>query len=322
VAGRPYAFPYSPLFFLPFTPLVPDRAAVEEGLKHAALLAAALEVLAVYALARQMGMSGLWAALVSAFLPPLYSRLSLAMFATTAGHLLDTITIVWAARLVHGRGGRRPWIVAFALTLSSLLTYVSSLFNLSAFWTALAALRRPLAKRALAVLAAAAGLAVVLLYLPFTILFVREIAPAVLSGGGATAAAPASGTQVVPTGLLPALARIPLFYGYAVPLLALAGLMVLRRRAGAAWPVMAAYGIAFLVLVALRAFGAGLFKDLKEVEFVAPLMAVAAGATLEVLAERGLSGRLSAALVAIGVAALGLAKALGYAAATIRIPGP
>jgi len=44
VAGRPYAFPYSPLFFVPFAALVPDAERVEDAMRHVAAPAAAAEV--------------------------------------------------------------------------------------------------------------------------------------------------------------------------------------------------------------------------------------------------------------------------------------
>jgi hypothetical protein len=67
--------------------------------------------------------------------------------------------------------------------------------------------------------------------------------------------------------------------------------------------VFTAYALAFLVLVLLRAFGAGLFRDLKEITFVSPLLAVLAGAALEELWRRGRSGRWAAALIVVGLLA-------------------
>jgi len=55
VAGRKYAFPYSPVFYLPFTALPPDRDIVVRAIKHVALFAAAAEVDARGARARPPG---------------------------------------------------------------------------------------------------------------------------------------------------------------------------------------------------------------------------------------------------------------------------
>lgn len=314
VAGKPYAFPYSPLFFLPFTALGPGRTGVEEALKHAALAAAALEVVAVFALARAVGGagSGIAAALLAAFLPPLFNRLLLAMFATIAGHLLDVAAIAAAARAAQAPTAARAWLVAFAFTLASLLTYVSSLFNLTAFLAAFAALERRGAKPLLAIAAAAATITVACLYLPFVLVLVREILPAAIGGGGATG--PSAGGA--------ALRRIPLFYGLAYPLLAAAGVALIARRATPAGRnAVLAYTAALALLVALRAFGAGLFKDLKEIEFAGPLVALATGALVEEIAGRGPAGRWAAAMVTIGLIAFGLSRWWGYLTAHTPLVG-
>jgi hypothetical protein len=309
VGGRPYVFPYSPLFFVPFSWLPPGRAWVEEGLKHVALAAAAAEVLVVFWLARLAfgPASGVAAAVLAASLPPMYSRLVLAMHPTVAGHLLDTLAIALAARFLASPGPAR--LAAFgASTLAAYLTYIASLFNLSLFAAGLAAVERRLAARVLVAAGAAAALTVALLYLPFTRVFVTEIAPSLLRGGGGVGDSGAAGATPAA-----ALARIPLFYGYAYPLLAAAGLALARRRGRpGGYPVLAACGLAFAGLVALRAFGGGLFKDLKEVEFVAPLVAVTSGAVLEDLWTRGRAGRAAAVLAGAGLVLFGLLRSQGY----------
>jgi hypothetical protein len=68
-------------------------------------------------------------------------------------------------------------------------------------------------------------------------------------------------------------------------------------------------------MVVLRSLPSGLFKDLKEMEFVAPLVAVTVGASLEELASRGRAGRAAASLIAIGLVAFGVSRYLGYVAA-------
>jgi len=304
VGGRPYAFPYSPLFFLPFTALGHDRPRVEEALKHAALAATTLEVVAVFVLARTVGGagSGIAAALLAAFLPPLFNRLLFAMFATIAGHLLDVAAIAAAARAVRAPTAR-AWRTTFAFTLAALLTYVSSLFNLTAFFAALAALERRGAKLLIGIAAAAATVTVALLYIPFVLVFVREILPAALAGGGSAAAASPGA----------ALARVPLFYGLAYPMLTAAGIVLVARRASPAGRnAVLAYAAALAVLVTLRAFGAGLFKDLKEIEFAGPLVALGTGAVIEEIAGRGRAGKWAAAMVTVGLIAFGLSRFREY----------
>jgi hypothetical protein len=318
VAGKPYAFPYSPVFFLPFTLLPPDRALVEDALKHVALAAAALEVVAVFVFARLVLGAGVGvaAAGVACVLPPLFSRLLLAMWATLAGHLLD-LTVVIAALLVLARpASTRRFLGLTAATLAALLTYISSLFNVGGFLGFLGLLEGRRGWRFLALGAGGALIVIVCLYLPFALLFFDEILPAVLAGGAGPPRAGAEG------GIAAALARIPIFFGYAYPLLTAAGLALVHRQAPReARRVVLAYGLTFALLVALRAFGGGLFKDLKEVEFVGPLVALGTGAVLCELARRGAPGRWAAALVGAGLLAFGLGRYASYLAPRVSLIG-
>ena len=311
MAGRAYAFPYSPLFFVPFTWLGPDSARVEDALRHVGLAAAAAEVAVVFWLGGLAfgPAAGVAAALVAAFLPPLYSRLLFAMWPTIAGHLVDTLAI-GAALCAVRRPGRGPAVAFALLTLAAFLTYISSLFNLSLFILSLVLLERRRAALLLGTLAAAATVTVLGLYGSFTRAFLFEIVPALAAGGGA---ATAGSTGPAASGLLAALARVPLFYGWGYPALAVAGLALARRVAdSAARHVLYAYGLAFAALVLLRGLGGGLFRDLKEITFVAPLVAVAAGASLASLARRGRAERVAVALVGAGLLAFSAERYLFY----------
>jgi hypothetical protein len=110
-----------------------------------------------------------------------------------------------------------------------------------------------------------------------------------------------------------ALARIPTFYGWGYPALAVAGFVLLRRRVPAPlFRIVTAYAVTVGMLVGLRAFGGGLFRDLKEIEFAAPIVALCAGAALEEVAGRGRAGRWAAGLVVLGLAAFSLARYVEY----------
>lgn len=324
IAGRPYAFPYSPLPFLAFTPLE-DADDIESAVRLAGLLVAALEVLLVFFLARALATGqgdapapsaeqaarathlALVAALLTSTLPAPLSRLLLAMTVTLAGHLLDGL-LVLATLLYLRQPERRGRLAAVALAaLASLLTYVSSLFTVSAFLAMAALVERRQAARLLAVLAGAVSVTVAWLYWPFLLVFCREIVPALLQGQTLPAA------QGGAAGPLQALARIPLFFGYALPLLAAAGLVLARRQVEPrAFRVLVAYGLAFLLLVALRAFGRGLFRDLKEISFAGPLLTVLAAFVVERLASLGRTGRTAALLVVLGLAAFGLGRSTEF----------
>jgi hypothetical protein len=313
VAGKAYVFPYSPLFFVPFAALGPEPGPVEDAMRHVGLLAAGAEPLAVYGLGLLLlGPAGaLASAAVSAALPPLWSRLLFAMWPTLAGHLLDLVAITAALFWLHRpESGRRLLLLAAAVQ-AAFLTYIASLFNLGAFLAALALLERRRAKPLLAVLLATALATILLLYAGFTRAFVTEIVPALLTGAGRTAPSAAAGPP--PGGLLEALERVPLFYGWGYPALAAAGLLLLRRKGDAASrSVVAAWGLAFLTLVLLRGLLPGLFRDLKEITFIAPLVAIGVGASLEALARRGRAGAWAVALLAVGLLAFSTERALFY----------
>jgi hypothetical protein len=76
--------------------------------------------------------------------------------------------------------------------------------------------------------------------------------------------------------------------------------------------VLGAYALAFAGLVALRVLPGGLFKDMKEVEFVAPLVAILAGASLEELFRRGRSGRVAAVLIGLGLLAFAADRSVEF----------
>jgi hypothetical protein len=229
------------------------------------------------------------------------------MWPTIAGHLLDTLAIGAALGLARRPGERRPVVIFALLTLAAFLTYISSLFNLALFIVFLAVLERRRAGLLLGILAVTATVTVLGLYGSFTRAFLFEIVPALAGGAGMATPSPSGGAA--PAGLLAALSRVPLFYGWGFPALAVAGLLLARRAAdGPARRVLAAWGLAFVALVLMRGLGGGLFRDLKEVTFVAPLIAVAAGASLETLARRGRRGRAAVLLLAAGLLAFGVER--------------
>jgi len=298
VAGKKYAFPYSPVFFLPFTLLRQDHTTIDEAMKHVALACAGAEVVLVFWIAGLVfgEGAGVGAAFVAALLPVFYSRLLLALWSTLGGHVFDTLLFGTALRLAARPESReRLWSFA-AAAQASLLTYVASLFNVTLFTGFLALLLRRLRLRVLAAWAAAVSVTLALLYADFVVLFLREILPAMLTP---EAGAPPTGAGASTAS---ALGRIPIFYGWGLPALAAAGFLLARRKASPeAVRVLAAQALAFAGLVALRALPGGLFKDMKEIEFVAPLVAVLAGASLEELWSRGRPGRIAACLVAAGL---------------------
>jgi len=313
LGGKNYAMPYSPLFYLPFTLVDGDARSLESTMKHVGLLLASAEVLLVYILASYLlgARVALIASALAIFLPPMMSRLLFAQWPTLAGHLLDTIAILFGASVLKHLD-RRRWLIGYgASVLTAFVSYISSLFTLSFFTCGLALVARRRALSLLLVAAAAGVTTIALLYLQFVRAVVTEILPAI-SQGAASAGSEAIGPMAV-------LARIPLFYGYGFPLFAIAGL-ILARRSPSAFKTLVAYGFAFTALLALRSIS-GAFKDLKELVFIGPFVAIATGVCLESLAARGRSGRFAAVAVTCGLAAFGLSKLAEYAWFHTRLAG-
>jgi hypothetical protein len=308
VAGKDYAFPYSPLYFLPFG-LARTPGGIEDAVRHGGLAASALETLPIFWLASTLfsPSAGVLASLLWVFSPPVFSRLLLALHATVVGSFLDTLAISSVLLLSFEPRSLRRLGTVFGATLASLLAYTSSLFSMGAFFLFESVFERKLALKLLGVVAIAGTLTATWLYWPFLIAFFGEILPAMVSGppGPAGDAAPAS--------VRAALSRIPLFYGFLYPPLALAGLVLARRGADVrGFRVLAAWGLAFLLMVSLRAFGGGVFKDIKEIEFAAPLVAILTGASLAALGRRGPKGMLAAAALTVALTLFGLARYRTY----------
>ncbi|HXV64833.1 MAG TPA: hypothetical protein VEK15_29315 [Vicinamibacteria bacterium] len=310
VAGKDYAFPYSPLYFLPFG-LAGAPGAIEDAVRHAGLAASVLEVLPLFWLVSAVlsPRAGVLASLVWMMLPALFSRLLLALHATLVGNLLDTLVIVAILALSHEPRSLRRLAAVFGTMLASLLVYTSSLISVSAFVVVFSMLERKLALRLVGVLAITGLITVSWLYWPFLVAFLTEIVPAVASGRPGVG----EGSGAEPVRL--AVSRIPLFYGYGYPVLSILGLLVARRRADRqGFRILAAWGLSFLLMVSLRAFGAGLFRDIKEIVFVAPLVAILTGASLDEMAGRGRWGTFAAAASVLALLLFGLSRYQGYLA--------
>ncbi|HEY7821066.1 MAG TPA: hypothetical protein VIG29_22770, partial [Vicinamibacteria bacterium] len=172
VAGKDYAFPYSPLYFLPFG-LASTPGGIEDAVRHAGLAASALETLPVFWIASIAfsPQAGILAALLWAVSPPVFSRLLLALHATVIGSFLDTLAIAFVLALSFEP--RNPFRLGGVLvaSLASFLTYTSGLFSMGAFLLFESMLERRLALKLLGIVLVASTLTVTWLYGPFLVAF-------------------------------------------------------------------------------------------------------------------------------------------------------
>lgn len=297
ILGRDYALPYSPLFFVPFTAINGERA-IEQALKLATLVFAALEIPLVFAVARRLWgtRTALIAAAILALFPPMTSRLALAMFPTIAGHVFEMAAMALALSAA-GRWQEPRHLLRYAgAGLLASLTYVTSLINLSLFTLTLAV---GLGRDKFKLLAAWTVVGVVtvgLLYLPFLSIAWFEILPQLLHPPAQT---PSAGTVEAQLGLISTLARAPLFYGWLALALALVGGLLSIRDKNRHW--IAAYAGTAMLLMGMRAFSGGLFKDLKEILFAAPLVAMLAARAIHEIMNRRHWGPIAAGGILAGL---------------------
>jgi len=314
ISGTDYAFPYSPLFYLPFT-LAPEEA-LDDGMKHVSLAVAAAEVLLVAAVARAAfgARAAVVSAVLAAFLPPFYSRLFYAMWPAIAGHFLNSVAII-ATSMLTVRRTLFGFGLALAATVAAFSIYVTSPVIVGTFLICLAAFQLRDRRMTASLLAAlVAGTAVVLVfYAPFWRTFAVDILPTFIESGGR------ANTRVESWSM--ALGRVPIFYGTLLPALGLCGLFVAWKRKSAVFTPLAAYAATFVVLVGLRVVGGGVFNAMKEILFLGPWIAITAGGCLAALSERSrLFGVVAASLLAACVV-FGGTRAIGYLGEVTALAG-
>jgi hypothetical protein len=188
--------------------------------------------------------------------------------------------------------------------------------TLSAFVGSFSLLERKWAIRFLPLFGTLTLLTVLLLYSSFISIFFREIVPALMASDSGRGA----GRLVADLGR--AVGRVPSFYGYIYPPLSVVGLYLAYRRVKPdVFTAVAAYGVAFLILICLRGLGGPLFKDLKEILFVGPFVALTAGACLEIMGVYGRRSRVVSVLLLGGLIVFGLCKYNSYLQPWVSLVG-
>lgn len=314
IGGKKYAFPYSPLFYWPFTFLPQDRDIVVRAIKHVALLSGVAEVFLAAWLAKwwqsrsktippAIEWSAAW--LTFAF-PILTNRMLYAMWSTLAGHALDLAVICAAAWWLDRPESRGRATVFFLSLVATFSIYVSSLFNASAFVLGFAWLAKDLRWKSIFAWLAAALLTVVSLYGAFTRTFLAEIVPTILRGEGNAAERQVQSS--IAANFIGAFERVVSFGGFGFSLLALVGLTLLwrsRKEDDSSTIPLLSWAFAFLALLLLRGVSFGVFRDVKEIEFAAPLLAILSAFSILRLWPRF---RAAAAMVFAGLLLFGVAE--------------
>jgi len=302
--GKTYAFPYTPAFHLPFAVFPLSYDALVTALKLGGAAVSLVPIVLVWAMAARLG-AGRIGALLMVLIPTYTSRLSFAFLPSLFGHAVDMGLLCWLLGRAPALASRPTLVRLAAWVAACQLAYISGVMNMSLFIACLAVVgpsgtSRERARQGAAILAAgllASALSVALYYRDF-LGMVTDVLPRVGGAHGAVSRYPVQSFFVV------AYERTRDFFGPLYPVLAVAGVVALRTRAG--FRVLLAWVATYFVLLLGRAKVPDVFLHGHETLFVTPLVALAAGEALTRLAERGRAARWAAALVLLVLAVSGL----------------
>lgn len=320
IAGERVKLPYSPAFHLlawPYAPLLGEVGA----LKATAGVAVGVTLLLVHLLAVAAGLeaaAAVAAQVLMALWPVTVSRLCLALYPTLLGQAMDLLLLVHLARRFPHMSGARDAASAFLFLLAAQLAYTGSIFNTALLVGLFCAAElvsgdRAAARRLLGAYLASAGLVFLLQYVRYVPAILQQVLP--------HAGAAHDPTTSHPLGA--ALGRLSLFYDGLAPLLALLGGLALvgaprhLRRL-----LLCAVGAGLLLLLA-RYGAPGLFRDAKEIELLAPSLAVLTAAGLAFVWRRRPYGVALALLLGAALGYWGISRAVAtYAARFVAVGWP
>ncbi len=305
IAGRRYAFPYTPAFHVPLalTPLGYDDLIT--AAKLADVTWSVVPVVALASLAATLGASPLGMVLLL-FVPIYGHHLSVVYLAAVFGHAVDVSVLAWLAGRLERIEAWGVWLAATGLVALTELAYVGATTIIPVFIAALAladlvVARRP--RRAAAILGfgiAGSALAFAVYYRDFLGLVV-DVARLKASGGAVIASGDASPAGFVETVIVSG----QRFFPGPWTILGLLGIgLLLKRGRGRAF--LAAWIGSYVLLLLGRAKLPLFFQHPHEALFVAPLVCLGAGQVVaELLARGGWLRALGAALLAL-LAGVGL----------------
>jgi hypothetical protein len=301
IGGHKVALPYAFVFHAvawPLAGLLGEAAA----LKTAGVAALGMTLLLVFPFARAAGLgfgAAVAAQALAAAIPVSTSRVVLALHPTLLGQAVLVLLLVHLARRLGHLDGARDAAAATAFLLLAQLVYTGSLIGVGALAVALTVAEFAAGewRRALRLLGAwGVATAIVLAqYAGFFPVLWSEVLPHV---GGSAAAAPGDDPSAAARGLT----RLKVFFDTLLPLLAAAGLAVMRTAVHARRVILSALA-AGVVLAFARFVVPSLLADAKEVELMVAPVAVASAGALAWGWTRGRGGR--AASIVLGLAAFG-----------------
>ena len=296
--GQTYAFPYTPMFHLPFAFFDLGYDALVLTLKLAAAAISTVPIALVWAFSRSFGFASpvpVVGAILMVVIPTYSSRLSYAFLPSLFGHAVDIAFVYWIFRNLAGLAERRQWLVGGVLVACSQLAYVSGVINISLFVAGLAVLavffagehRRQLALRVLG-MGAVGGL------IAFAV-FYRDFLPMVTDVTSRMVGGVAAESRYPITGFFETTAKRSYeFFGLLYPLLAAVGLglMFVRRVPRL---VFSAWILTYFLLLLGRAKIPDVFLHGHETLFLTPFVCITSAVLLAELLHRGGARRLAGA---------------------------
>ena len=302
VGGRVVTFPYAPGFHLPLAAsgLPFDDLLTTEKLLGAA--ASTLPIAFLFLLARLTQTSPLGAGLL--LVAPVYGQhLAVAFLPALFGHAWDVGLVAWLQAHLPRMTTPRVWLATGLLVCACQIAYVSAVTLVPALILALVLLMAGTPPRRVSLAAALLGAGAfgsLLSVLAYYRHFLGPIVEALPARGGG------HDTPEGTPGFLEVVVQIS--RGSFTPLLlalAVVGLVLLLRRAKET-KVLAAWLLAYALLLVGRTLAPNLFQFQHEALFVAPLLFLSAGEAVSWLWSRGGWARAGAAALLLALCVQGL----------------
>lgn len=301
--GREKVFPYPPSFHVPFALMGRGLDETVTAMKLWVVALSVVPLVLLWALARRLEASVLGVVLML-FIPTYTSRLSFAFLPALFGHAVEAAFLYWLAGHLATGQSRRALLQGALFASACQLAYVSGVINVSILLGILGLVTAILPPASLRRAAGIVGMGFFGSLLSFA-LYYRDFLPMAedVLPGVAGAAVTASRYPAQPF-LAVAAARTHDFFGGVLPVLALAGLILLARGRGRG--LLLAWAASYFVLLLGRAKLPDLFLHGHETLFVTPLVCLAAGQALRALWRLGRIGRVAAASSLLFLAYQGL----------------